>query len=209
MGDSKQRLVRFMFPKGHSGYREQDGSRGEGAKRESSEEPLDCGSEGGSVLRDAPRPSPPHWLARGSQQLERSRQVTTLFSWERCRARPGWLGRWGLWEARTTRQRRGAHPPPPGRASRRGRFERALAPLAQSRAGGRAWPQDVFCFHLARRPRAWNELQPITSHRVPGLQPADVGESPRGAIEERAPLRPPCRPASCELSFYPQQPSLM
>lgn len=92
VGDSKQRLVRFMFPKGHSGYREQDGSRGEGAKRESSEEPLDCGSEGGSVLRDAPPTSPPHWLARGSQQLERSRQVTTLFSWERCRARPGWLG---------------------------------------------------------------------------------------------------------------------
>lgn len=103
----------------------------------------------------------------------------------------------------------GAHPPALGRASRRGRFERALAPLAQSRAGGRAWPQDVFCFHLARRPRAWNELQPITSRRVPGLQPADVGESPRGAIEERAPLRPPRRPASCELSFYPQQPSLM
>lgn len=124
MGDSKQRLVRFMFPKGHSGYREQDGSRGEGAKRESSEEPLDCGSEGGSVLRDAPRPSPPHWLARGSQQLERSRQVTTLFSWERCRARPGWLGRWGLWEARTTRQRRGGTPPPraglPGEGASKG-----------------------------------------------------------------------------------------
>lgn len=115
VGDSKQRLIRFMFPKGHSGYREQDGSRGEGAKRESSEEPLDCGSEGGSVLRDAPPPpAPPHWLARGSQQLERSRQVTTLFSWERCRARPGWLGRWGLWEARTTRQRWGGRTPPPG-----------------------------------------------------------------------------------------------
>lgn len=85
--------------------------------------------------------------------------------------------------------------PPPGRASQRGRFERALAPLAQSRAGGKAWPQDVFCFHLARRPRAWNELQPITSHRVPGLQPAEVGESPRGAIEERAPSAyPAARP---------------
>lgn len=54
-----------LFPKGHSGYREQDGSRGEGAKRESSEEPLDCGSEGRSVLRDAPSPPAPRtgWLA--------------------------------------------------------------------------------------------------------------------------------------------------